>query len=96
MFLWKWNITMMMKTFEITLTDPVTEHEFAFWEGQVCRDGWETAATPNGRMIMLDCDCSIEELCKFLGKTGFADDVGLIREIIEYIPDREMIVVEFE
>ena len=83
------------KTFEITFTDPVTDAEFAYWESIVCREGAETTMTNNGRIISLETDITIEELCKVLGRAGFADDVGLIREIVEYEPDRKMIEVEF-
>ena len=56
----------------------------------------DIAMNSNGRILMLEGEIGIETVIKILAESGQADDVGLIRQIVEYIPDREMILVEFE
>lgn len=83
-------------TYEITLIEPLTEHEFTFLEGMICGAGLETAMNANGRILLIEGDIEVDELIKMLAKAGYADDVGLIRQIVEYVPDRTMILLDFE
>ena len=88
-------------TYEITLVEPMADYELeliaANCEDLVDEDTEiDIAMNSNGRILMLEGEIGIETVIKILAESGQADDVGLIRQIVEYIPDREMILVEFE
>ena len=86
----------ILSTYEITLLDPLTEAEFTFFEGIACREGDQVAANQNGRILLWETDLEVEEVIKVMGRAGFADDIGLIKKITEYEPERSMIEIEFE
>ena len=84
-------------TYEITLIEPMTEIEFEFVELiAVDKYGMDVAMGSSGRILLLEGEQDIEEVIKIMAAIGFADDVGLIRKITEYVPDREMIFIDFE
>ena len=83
------------KTYEITLVDPLTEHEYAWLEEQIGRQGFDTAVNSNGRILLIESEDEVEEIITLLARCGIADDVGLIRQIIEFEPERRMVELEF-
>ena len=83
-------------TYEITLVEPLEEVEFTFLEGMICGAGLETAMNANGRILLIEGDIEVDDIIKMLGRAGYADDVGLIRQIVEYVPERTMIAIDFE
>ena len=83
------------RVYEITFVDPMSDSEFEFWASHACRDGSETSLSHSNRILLLETDIDVNELISMLARLGFADDVGLIRETIEYVPEREMVVLEF-
>ena len=84
-------------TYEITLLEPMNEVEFAFAE-LIITDKYkmDVAMTSSGRILLLEGEQDVEEVVSIMAALGFADDVGLIRQIVEYVPDREMIEIDFE
>ena len=84
-------------TYEITLLEPMNEVEFAFVELIVVdKYGMDVAMNSSGRILLLEGDQDIEEVIKIIASLGFAVDVGLIKQMVEYVPDREMIAIDFE
>ena len=84
-------------TYEITLLEPMNEVEFAFAELIIVdKYKMDVAMTSSGRILLLEGEQDIEEVVSIMAALGFADDVGLIRQIVEYVPDREMIEIDFE
>ena len=88
-------------TYEITLIEPMADYELELIAAN-CDDlvdediEIDIAMNSNGRILMLEGEIDIKTVIKILAESGQADDVGLIRQIVEYVPDREMILVEFE
>ena len=84
-------------TYEITLLEPMNEVEFAFAELIIVdKYKMDVAMTSSGRILLLEGEQDTEEVVSIMAALGFADDVGLIRQIVEYVPDREMIEIDFE
>lgn len=83
-------------TYEITMLEPIIEPEFEMWATHACADGDITALNASGRVILLETEKDVDEVISILAQAGMADDVGLIRQIVEYVPERSMIEIEFE
>ena len=86
----------VLSTYEITMVEPLTETEFVFLEGMASREGDQVAMNQNGRIFLWETDLEIEEVIEVVARAGFADDVGLIKKITEYEPERSMIEIEFD
>ena len=82
-------------TYEITLIDPLTDHEYAWIEEVMGREGDECAVNHNGRILLIETEDEINEVISLLARLELADDVGMIRQIVEYVPERNMIEIEF-
>ena len=82
-------------TYEITLIDELTEMEFEWLAEKLTREGDTVAMNSSGRILLWETESEVEEVIEVLARLGVADDVGLIRKITEYEPERPMIVIEF-
>lgn len=86
----------ILSTYEITLIEPLTETEFVFVEGLASREGDQVAMNSNGRILLWETDIEIDEVIAVMARAGFAEDIGLIKKITEYEPERSMIEIEFD
>ena len=82
-------------TYEITLIDELTEMEFEWLAERLTREGDTVAMNSSGRILLWETESEVEEVIEVLARLGVADDVGLIRKITEYEPERPMIEIEF-
>lgn len=92
-------ITMMSKTFEITVVDPISSAEFEWLELKAVDEDVEVALNKSGRILLVDGFEDVYQLISFISQHEFIHDIGLIREVIEYEPqyeDEMLIEVEFE
>ena len=80
------SITMVTKRFEITLTDPLTQAEFEWFELKATDEDADAAMTNNGRILMVDGLEDIYQLISLLSEHEFIHDIGLIKEVIDYEP----------
>ena len=81
---------MVTKKFEVTLLTPLLfEEEREYLAGIAKEHKLEIAASKLERILVIegDAETDIHKVIKFLAETGFAMDVGLIKEVTEYEPD---------
>ena len=83
-------------TYEVTLLDPLIEAEFEWLAEKLTKNGDTIAMNSSGRILLWETELEIEDVIEMLAKYGVADDVGLIRKITEYEPERPMIMIDFE
>lgn len=92
-------IEMVVKTFEITVVDPLTDVEDQWLEARAVDNDYDCSVNQSGRIVLIEGPETIYELIEFLGEHEFLHDIGLIREIVQYEPQYEsemLIEVEFE
>ena len=85
--LFTWRIKMVQQRFEVTLLCILFEDE-ANWiieEGE--KRDLTVVASASGRMLMIEGAKDVYKVVEFLAKTGFAMEVALIREVVDYEPD---------
>ena len=91
---------MIDTTYEITMLEPMIAPELevvAVFAEEILGDTeFEIALTDSGRILLIAGDITIEQIVEIMGDSQMADDVGLIRQITEYVPEREMILIDFE
>ena len=75
------------KTFEVTIIDePISELEATFVEFIADQKGYNLRISQSGRIITMDGVDDIKEAISIIAAIGFAEDVGLIKEITTYEP----------
>lgn len=77
---------MITKTYEITLTEPVSDAEIEWLDMLTTEEEWELAVNQSRRIVLVAGPEDVRDLIKVLAQNEFADDIGLIREIVEYEP----------
>lgn len=82
-------ITMVIRQFEVTVSDPITRAEFEWFECETTRYAWDCAMTPNGRILMVEGPDDIHELIGVLAEHEFVHDIALIKEVATYEPQYE-------
>ena len=91
---------MIDTTYEITMLEPMIAPELevvAVFAEEILGDTeFEIALTDSGRILLISGDITIEQIVEIMGDSQMADDVGLIRQITEYVPEREMILIDFQ
>ena len=91
---------MIDTTYEITMLEPMIAPELevvAVFAEEILGDTeFDIALTDSGRILLISGDITIEQIVEIMGDSQMADDVGLIRQITEYVPEREMILIDFQ
>ena len=91
---------MIDTTYEITMLEPMIAPELevvAVFAEEILEDTeFDIALTDSGRILLISGDITIEQIVEIMGDSQMADDVGLIRQITEYVPEREMILIDFQ
>ena len=85
--------------FEVTVTEPITNAEFDWFEMNAIEDGYESALSSSGRILLIEGPENIHETIGLLAQYEFMEDIGLIKEIVDYEPeweDEDKFIVEFE
>ena len=85
--LFTWRIKMVQQRFEVTLLCILYEDEANWLIEEAEKEELTLVASASGRMLMIEGAKDVYEVVKFLAKTGFAMEVALIREVVDYEPD---------
>ena len=78
---------MVHTRFEITILEPLIDIEAIELVLAAGVKGWDLLSTASGRIITIEGPKTIKPILKFLARQGYAEDVGLIKKIVEYEPD---------
>jgi len=78
---------MVHTRFEVTILEPLIDIEAIGLVMAADNKKWDINVIPSGRIITIEGPKTIRPVIKFLAYLGLADDVGLIRKIVEYEPD---------
>ena len=85
--LFTWRINMVQRRFEVTLMEALIEVEANMLIDMATAQGFQLVANKQGLILVIEGPEDVREVVSFLAKTGFAAEVGLIREIVDYEPE---------
>ena len=85
--LFTWRIKMVQQRFEVTLLCILYEDEANWLIKEAEKEELELVASKSGRMLMIEGAKDVYKVVSFLAKTGYAMEVALIREVVDYEPD---------
>jgi len=78
---------MVHTRFEVTILEPLIDIEALGLTMAAENKSWDINIVSSGRIIVIEGPKTIKPIIKFLAFMGLADDVGLIKKIVEYEPD---------
>ena len=78
---------MVHTRFEVTILEPLIDIEALGLLMAAENKKWDINVVASGRIIVIEGPKTIKPIIKFLAIMGLADDVGLIKKIVEYEPD---------
>jgi len=78
---------MVHTRFEVTILEPLIDIEAIGISMAADNKKWDVSIVASGRIITIEGPKTIKPVIKFLAYLGLADDVGLIKKIVEYEPD---------